>query len=135
MANFSSFARWSSVILERSEGSTWSDFCARSSLPIILCQATFEAQVFPARISTFDELNLPAAQPALDFLLTRNRLSDIFDLLEVNQSMNLVLACESRRLAAAMLVNAPQDIVCHTDIERRRFLPCRVADRPRNCSG
>jgi hypothetical protein len=38
----------------------------------------------PPRPSQFNELDLSAAQPALDFFLPCNRLSDVLELLEVD---------------------------------------------------
>jgi hypothetical protein len=68
-----------SVILSEAKDLRGATFPALSPV-----RQPLQAEVLPSAIDAFNELNLPAAQPTLNFLLPRNRLPDINEIFKIN---------------------------------------------------
>lgn len=77
-------------------------------------------EIFPPWILRFDQSNLFRSCPALQLLLSSNRLVDIVKALVINQSVATILACEPFDLPALMLQGAPVNAVGHADVKCSR---------------
>lgn len=71
----------------------------------------------PVRIPLLDEPDLPGAIPPLEPLLSRDRLVDIIERLEVNETIHPVLLREALNLSLPVLLRATHKVIRHSDVE------------------
>lgn len=83
--------------------------------PVILLLVV---EVFPLRVETLDEPQLPYSSPFFQSLLTSNRRLDILEPFAIHQHGHAILAGESSCLLVLMFPDAPLQIVCYTRVER-----------------
>src|SRR5438034_10770240 len=68
-------------------------------------------QVFPGGVALFNQSDLAGSNPALDLLLAGNGLTNVLQLLEVDQPSDVVLAREPGDQATLVLIHSPHDVV------------------------
>src|SRR5207247_8836492 len=68
-------------------------------------------QVFPGGVDVFNQSDLAGSTPALDLLLAGNGLTNVLQLLEVDQPSDVVLAREPGDQATLVLIHSPHDVV------------------------
>lgn len=74
------------------------------------------AQIFPGWISRNDEGNFLDSQPALYALLAFDCVVNVFEALEVDEPVELVLGGESRADSSLVLADSSHEIVRDADV-------------------
>ena len=77
-----------------------------------------EIEVIPVWVSLLDQLDLPRAVPALQLLLALNGGTNLTKVFEIDETSHTLFLGEPLRQLFSMLVEAPDKIVRHADIER-----------------
>ena len=75
-------------------------------------------QVLPCWIERLDQIDLLAAAPALDLLLSRNCVTNLAKLLIVDQSRDVVSFGKAVDKLMFVLINAPLQVAGHASVER-----------------
>ena len=72
----------------------------------------------PVGILAFNQVDLPLPVPALQLLLARDGGADIAELLEPDEAMDVVAACEALDLTVSMLPKSRDQIAGNADVKR-----------------
>jgi hypothetical protein len=76
------------------------------------------AQVSPCRIRRHYQSDLLHPEQAFNFFLPLNRISNVFESFEINQTIQFLSSREIRSAALFVLAYSPDQIVRHARIER-----------------
>jgi hypothetical protein len=82
-------------------------------------------KIDPLRIFPFYQLNLPFSVPFLQLLFAGYSSYGIIENLKIDQIVNVVSFREASNDLQFVLVDAPNNIVRHTNIERSMFAACQ----------
>src|SRR5213080_387201 len=68
-------------------------------------------QVFPGRVVLFEQAHLPCTTPTFDLLFPGNRVTNVRELLKVDQPSDVVRSRKAGGEAALVLIHPPDDVV------------------------
>ena len=78
-------------------------------------------QVFPSRVLRFNQRSFLSPQPAFDRFFAGDGIADVLERFIVNQTMNFVIAGESRIDVVLVLPSAAIDVVGDAGVKHSRF--------------
>src|SRR3954469_16864658 len=90
--------------------------------------ANIRVEVSPIGIGFLDQPDLPFPTPLLDILLTLNCGDWIIVGFEPNQAVDVITGREARGRLGFVLVDAPDQIPRHAEIERAVLTACHKVD-------
>src|SRR2546430_1479457 len=77
-------------------------------------------QVLPDGVALFNQADLPGTTPAFDLFFPRNGVTNVRELLKVDQPSDAVLGREAGDEAALVLIHPPDDVVRDSNVYHSR---------------